>query len=506
MTPRPMTIAGSNYADADNLSIDAAFSQMVMIRAFETALLEAFSRGELMGTTHTCLGQEANAVGVTAALNRNDVVVSNHRGHGHFLSHIGDIDGLMAEIMGAETGICGGWGGSQHLAVPGRYYSNGIQGGIMPMATGLALSEKMRCSDKVVTVFLGDGTMGEGAVYEALNVAKLRSAPLLVVVENNGIAQTTPTDMTTAGSIEARFQAFDIPCAILDVPTADDVFDTALSSVSAIRRGAGPHAIVIESVRLGPHSKGDDTRSEQELTLAHERDPVARTQAELDETVAAAIWAEAEARVKEAYHNASEAAPARLRHRPDSAVFDAVLDTDDILQGIDGKTFGSQINEGLHALLAGDEDALVMGEDILDPYGGAFKTSAGLSSTYPDRVLAMPISESAIVGIAGGLALGGMKPVAEMMFGDFLGLAMDQLANHLARYRGMYNGQVSVPAIVRAPMGGRRGYGPTHSQTLDKHFFGLDDLQVLAPSPLHPTADMLKYAAESDVPSLFIEN
>lgn len=503
MTPRHSTIA----VDKDHaFDLETAFRKMSLIRTFENTLLEAFSRGELMGTTHTCLGQEANAVGVTAALNGDDVVVSNHRGHGHFLSHVGDVDGLMAEIMGAETGTCGGWGGSQHLAVPGRYYSNGIQGGITPMATGLALAEKMQRSDKLVTVFLGDGTMGEGAVYEALNVAKLRGAPLLIVVENNRIAQTTPTDMTTAGSIEKRFEAFDIPCLQLDVPTADEVYEAAFASIQSIRRGDGPHAIVIDSVRLGPHSKGDDTRDESELKAAHERDPLARTQAKLDEALVDTLWADARARVEEAYRKASEAAPAHLKSAPVSAVSNTQLNTDDILQRIDGKTFGNQINEGLHALLAGDENALVMGEDILDPYGGAFKTSAGLSSAFPDRVLPMPISESAIVGIAGGLALGGMKPVAEMMFGDFLGLAMDQLANHLARYRGMYNGQVSVPAIVRAPMGGRRGYGPTHSQTLDKHFLGLDDLQVLAPSPLHPAADMLERAAGGDVPSLFVEN
>ncbi len=118
----------------------------------------------------------------------------------------------------------------------------------------------------------------------------------------------------------------------------------------------------------------------------------------------------------------------------------------------------------------------------------------------------MPISEGAMVGLAGGLALGGKKPIVEIMFGDFLGLGMDQLINHAARFRGMYNSQVQVPMVVRTPMGGGRGYGPTHSQTLDKHFLGIPGLTVLAPSPLHPLSTMLQGALQAKNPTLWIEN
>lgn len=165
------------------------------------------------------------------------------------------------------------------------------------------------------------------------------------------------------------------------------------------------------------------------------------------------------------------------------------------------------INQGLHDLMASDSRVVVLGEDILDPYGGAFKATKGLSSRYPDRVLTTPISESAIVGLATGLALRGQRPIAEIMFGDFLFLAGDQLVNHAAKFQWMYNDQVRVPLVVRAPMGARRGYGPTHSQSLEKHFMGVPGLWVVAPHVLLSPASLLKQATlECDGPVVFIEN
>lgn len=165
----------------------------------------------------------------------------------------------------------------------------------------------------------------------------------------------------------------------------------------------------------------------------------------------------------------------------------------------------ASLNAGLHAALA-DERVLVLGEDVLDPYGGAFKVTRGLSSQFPDRVLATPISEAAIVAVATGLALRGFRPVAEIMFGDFLFLAGDQIVNHAAKYRAMFNDKVRVPIVVRAPMGGRRGYGPTHSQSLEKHFLGVPGLWVAAPHPLLDPGALLRQAIAIDDPVLFVEH
>jgi pyruvate/2-oxoglutarate/acetoin dehydrogenase E1 component len=148
----------------------------------------------------------------------------------------------------------------------------------------------------------------------------------------------------------------------------------------------------------------------------------------------------------------------------------------------------------------------LLGEDILDPYGGAFKVTRGLSTKFPERVLTTPISESALVGIASGMALRGLRPVAEIMFGDFITLITDQLVNHAAKFRWMYNDNVRVPIVIRAPMGGRRGYGPTHSQSLEKMFLGVPGLKVIAPNTLGDPGQLLEDAIADDEPVLFVEH
>ena len=165
------------------------------------------------------------------------------------------------------------------------------------------------------------------------------------------------------------------------------------------------------------------------------------------------------------------------------------------------------LNAALHQALARDQRVIVIGEDVLDPYGGAFRVTRGLSEAYPNQVITTPISEAGIVGVGSGMALRGMRPVVEIMFGDFLALAADQVINHAAKFRFMYNDQARVPLVIRTPMGGRRGYGPTHSQTLEKHFLGAPGLRILAPCAISQPGELLLGAIfEDDDPVLFVEN
>jgi pyruvate/2-oxoglutarate/acetoin dehydrogenase E1 component len=176
------------------------------------------------------------------------------------------------------------------------------------------------------------------------------------------------------------------------------------------------------------------------------------------------------------------------------------------------------LNAGLHHAFSADERVIIVGEDLLDPYGGAFKVTRGISTAYPDRVLSSPISEAGIVGIATGMAMRGLRPVVEIMFGDFLTLAADQMINHAAKFSWMYSGgkendeQVRVPLVIRTPMGGRRGYGPTHSQTIEKLFLGVPGLRVVAPSALaigdqiSPGGLLTQAILQDEQPVLFIEN
>jgi pyruvate/2-oxoglutarate/acetoin dehydrogenase E1 component len=172
-----------------------------------------------------------------------------------------------------------------------------------------------------------------------------------------------------------------------------------------------------------------------------------------------------------------------------------------------GSSCGQHLNAALRRCLVADPSVYIWGEDIVDPYGGAFKVTAGLSTEFPGRVMPTPISEAAIVGMGVGAAVRGLRPVVEIMFGDFLLLAADQLINHAAKFGGMYNGGANVPLVVRTPMGGGRGYGTTHSQTLEKHFLGVPGLRVVAPSHFLSPGEVLETAVLRDpMPVLFIEN
>ncbi|KAA3642215.1 MAG: thiamine pyrophosphate-dependent dehydrogenase E1 component subunit alpha [Chloroflexi bacterium] len=252
----------------------ALYEELYRIRRFEETVLERFSSGVFYGTTHTYIGQEANAVGVLAHLNEDDIVFSNHRCHGHFLAYGGDMRGLFAELMGKPTGIVGGRGGSQHIHWK-DFYSNGILGSTVPAATGMALGEKLKGTDAIAIVFMSDGTLGEGVVYESLNMASLWNAPILYVVENNEIAQTTPIELGVAGSIAGRFEAFDIPSKELDTSDVVEILPVAGGLIEEMRQQSQPRALILDTCRFGPHSKGDDTRDEALVAqMRAERDPL----------------------------------------------------------------------------------------------------------------------------------------------------------------------------------------------------------------------------------------
>lgn len=258
------------------------YRRLYLIRRFEETVLENFPKGVFFGTTHTALGQEANAVGVITPLRSDDVIFSNHRCHGHFLAYGGDPRALFAELMGRATGVCGGRGGSQHLHWR-NFYSNGVQGGIVPIAVGGALAEKINGGGALTVVFIGDGTLGEGALYEALNLAALWSTPALFVVENNRIAQTTPIEHALAGKIADRFQAFGIPVCELDTADVLQILPAAHRLAREARASRAPRALILNTHRFGPHSKGDDTRPAETVDrIRRDHDPLTIHGARLD--------------------------------------------------------------------------------------------------------------------------------------------------------------------------------------------------------------------------------
>lgn len=259
-------------APAQPLSVmsDEDLRTLLLIRHFETALLQLFAAGELHGTVHTCLGQEYIPVALRPLL-RDDYVLSNHRGHGHYLTRYDDPAGLLAEILGREGAVCNGVGGSQHVHRD-RFLSTGVQGESLPVGCGIALHARRRGRSEIVVVHIGDGTWGEGAVYEALNMAALWRLPLLVVVENNGIAQSTPTRTQMAGSVADRAAAFGIAYERVDGIDIDVARRLLADPVVRVRAGDGPLVVEFATHRLGPHSKGDDTRPPEVIEEARRND------------------------------------------------------------------------------------------------------------------------------------------------------------------------------------------------------------------------------------------
>jgi 2-oxoisovalerate dehydrogenase E1 component len=474
------------------------------IRLTERLLLKLFSDGLVSGTTHTCLGQELCQMAVVRALRGpHDQVVSNHRNHGHFLTYSGNFLGLIAEIMGREGGVCGGIGGSQHLAYH-NFHSNGVQAGMSAIGVGQALARKFDGSGGVTAVMVGDGTLGEGLLYESLNLASIWQLPVLFVVENNRIAQTTPTSETIGGTILGRGEAFGLETHHLRDDHPQFLSDVE-RIVERVRDARRPSLLVIDTERLGPHSKGDDLRDPAEIAYITARDPLAALGERLPPGERERIERENETWMGDLHQQALSFPPASRLHA-DGTILKAPRPHPASAHAAPQGNVRLQLNTALRELLRDEPRTILLGEDLHDPYGGAFKVTAGLSTEFPGRVISTPISEAGVVGAGIGLALSGYRPVVEIMFADFITLCMDQLFNHAVKFPGMYP-ETEVPLVVRTPSGGRRGYGPTHSQCPENLLAAVPGLTVVAPSHRHPAGGMLKSAVLCwPNPTVFLEH
>jgi pyruvate dehydrogenase E1 component alpha subunit len=287
------------------------YRRMVLIRAFETRVHQLLTTGAIHGTSHLCAGQEAVAVGGCAALRPDDLVVSNHRGHGHFLARGGGPRRIMAELWGKVDGYSRGRGGSQHIACReiGFLGSNGITGGGIPVATGAALAVRMRGTDSVVLCFFGDGAANQGTFHESLNMAAVWGLPVVYLCENNLYAMSTPMEESTSvKSIADRAAAYGMPGRTVDGNDVLTVMDAVAGEAERIRSGGGPALVECRTYRIHGHSRSDrcDYRPAGEEDHWAERDPiplfekVLREKGLLDDSSAEAIGREQEAAVDDA--------------------------------------------------------------------------------------------------------------------------------------------------------------------------------------------------------------
>jgi pyruvate dehydrogenase E1 component alpha subunit len=262
---------------------------MLLIRRAEERLARDFKAGLLPGPVHLYVGQEATAVGVCAQLSDADWITSTHRGHGHYLAKGGAVGPMFAEVYGRSTGICGGMGGSMHVAdfSRGILGANGIVGGGIALAAGAALSAQLRGQQAVAVAFFGDGAASQGVLAEALNLASLWRLPLILVCENNSYSEFSPTQDVTAGAIVDRAKPFDVPGVVVDGNGLLDVWRAASEAIARARGGLGPTLIEARTYRFHGHVEGETAflreayRDENEVESRRRGDPVARWRAHL---------------------------------------------------------------------------------------------------------------------------------------------------------------------------------------------------------------------------------
>jgi pyruvate dehydrogenase E1 component alpha subunit len=257
------------------------YEQMLKIRHFEEQVRELYTSARMPGLTHLYIGEEAVAVGVCEALRRDDYITSTHRGHGHCLAKGASVDRMFAELLGKEAGYCRGKGGSMHIAdqETGNLGANAIVGGSAGIATGAAMSSKMRGSDQVAVCFFGDGALGQGLLFETMNMAALWKLPVIYVCENNLYGEYTPGSETIAGEITGRPQAFGIHTEEINGQDVREVYATTLRLVERARNGEGPAFISCNTYRYHGHHVGDVQRTfyrskEEEQHWQNERDPL----------------------------------------------------------------------------------------------------------------------------------------------------------------------------------------------------------------------------------------
>ena len=492
------------------------YRPMRRIRRFEERASELYKATEIPGFLHLSIGQEASAVGACWPLTERDGITSTHRGHGHVLAKGLDAASMMAELMGKETGTCHGRGGSMHIADPGLgvYGANGIVGAGLPIAGGVATAAKLRGAGDVVVAFFGDGAVAQGMFHEAVNLAAVWDLPIVFFCENNGYSEFSPAAEQHRAPLSARAAGYGIG---YDRVNGNDVVAVARMMTEIVRRlrdGGGPILVEAETYRWHGHYEGDPERyrSPEEVSAAKDADPLLIVRrymatAGMDLAMADAVDKEIDEEIESAVESARtapEPAPETL-HDFVSAPRPQIPEPLPVPQ--DAEIFRSMdaVRLALEHELAADPDVFVAGIDV-GAGGNVFGLTRGLAQAFPGRVRDTPISESAIVGLAVGAAMAGMKPVVEVMYMDFLGVCLDMLLNQAAKLRFMTGGRAALPLVVRTQFAAGRSSGSQHSQSLEAMLAHIPGLTVVMPANPADTYGLLRAAIQDPNPVVFVEN
>jgi len=504
-------------SELTGLSLLPAYRSMITIRGFEERALALRRAGEIAGSIHLCTGQEAIPVGALAALEPSDRVVATYRGHGWAVACGVPLDALMAEVCQRATGINGGRGGSAHMMAPahGLLGENSIVAAGVPIAAGAALAAQLTGNGRVVIVSVGDGATSQGALHEGLVFAAFKQLPLIVICENNGWSEMTPIDaIVPVERLAERAAGYGIPGTTVDGDDPVAVQDAVAEAAARARSGGGPSFIEARCHRLGAHYNGDleHYRPKADRDAAVAADPVAALRRRLLASGAAEadlLTVEDEVAAElDAATGAAIAAP-----HPDAAgardhVYGAPAAAPDSGEQAEEQelTYVKAVTEALRRELRARPEVVVYGEDV-GASGGIFGATRQLQEEFgSERVFDSPIAESAILGAAVGAALEGLRPVVEIMWGDFLLVALDQLVNQAANVRYVSSGKHCAPLVVRTQQGATPGSCAQHSQSLEALLAHIPGLRVGVPATPQDAHAMLRAAVAEDDPVILFES
>jgi 2-oxoisovalerate dehydrogenase E1 component len=519
-TSVPGVVSGADKSDS--ATSVALLREMVRIRELEQRSLDLSTTTppEVIGSAHLCAGQEAVPVGALAGLAEADQIIATYRGHGWALASGLSLTEVLGEICQRSIGVNGGRGGSAYMMAPERRFigENSIVGAGVPIACGVAMYNVASRNGRVVAVSIGDGAFNQGSTHEGLAFAAARNLPVLIICENNGWSELTPTSVTfKVERIAQRASGYGMPGVTIDGADPIIVRETIAQAAKRAREGGGPVLIECRVPRLWGHYNRDieHYRSKEDREQARARDPIITFTNKL---IAAGVltrdaFQELEGSVKSEMDEVQRAVLSSPRPNAETATRHVWAEVSSAEAPANAPESGQTktlsyiqaVNEALSRELATRPDVLVYGEDV-GQSGGIFGASRGLQKSFgADRVFDTPISESAILGSAVGVALMGMKPIVEIMWGDFMLVALDQIINQAANVRYITGGRSGAPIVVRTQQGATPGSCAQHSQSLEALLAHIPGLRIAIPATPQDAYSLLRAATACPDPCIVYE-
>jgi 2-oxoisovalerate dehydrogenase E1 component len=519
-SPAPATAAPARPDDLGPDELKQLYRMLLFPRMIEEKMLLLLRQGKL-SKWFSGIGQEAIAVGVTAALRADDWLLPMHRNLGVFTARDLDLPRLLRQLLGKDGGLTKGRDRTFHFGQLEKHIVGMIShlGAMLPVANGLALAARLRGETRVAATFTGDGATSEGDFHEALNLAAVWKLPVLFVVENNQWGLSTPShEQYACKQLADRALGYGMPGTIVDGNDVLAVHRAVRRAADRARRGDGPTLLEFKTFRMRGHEEasGTDYVPRELVEEWARRDPLVRFESHL---LSIGVLGTAEpAAVREAYKARIDSlVDEAIAEKEPSATADeltadvyatsrsvTVTPSAEALAKAPERRYVDAIADGLREAMRRDGKVLLLGQDIAE-YGGVFKVTEGFVEEFGKaRVRNTPIIESGAIGAALGLALDGFRPMVEMQFGDFISCGFNQIVNNLAKNHFRWG--VGVPVVIRAPVGGGTGAGPFHSQNIESWFTSVAGLKVVAPATPFDAKGLLLAAFDDGDPVLFLEH